>query len=154
MANSTPLLERYRALKGQNPDRPLLVRLGDFYEAFDADAQTIARVLGLALTQRQAGADAVAIAGFPCFHLHPYMTKLAAAGLNVRVVERLSNGPAGRSDASMGVLGGSCGFLWAVVGNRGAKSEIPGRPGPDNRFASRNSYLSWFDFPKIAQNAA
>ncbi len=89
MTNAKPLLERYRALQRHNPDRPLLVRLGDFYEAFDADAQTIARVLGLTLTRQGADRDGASIAGFPCFHLHPYMTKLAAAGLNVQVVEQL-----------------------------------------------------------------
>ncbi len=89
MADAKPLLERYRALKQKAPNQLLLVRLGDFYEAFDADAKTIARVLGLALTQRQAGADAVAIAGFPCFHLYPYMAKLESAGFNVQVVEQL-----------------------------------------------------------------
>ena len=89
MTNARPLLDRYRALKRQQPDRPLLVRLGDFYEAFDADAETIARVLGLALTRQGNGPNAASIAGFPCFHLYPYMTKLESAGLDVRVVERL-----------------------------------------------------------------
>ena len=89
MANSTPLLERYRALKRQNPDRPLLVRLGDFYEAFEADAETIARVLGLTLTRQGADPNAAPIAGFPHHQLYGYLPKLAAAGLNVRVVERL-----------------------------------------------------------------
>ncbi len=89
MADSTPLLERYRALKQKAPNQLLLVRLGDFYEAFDADAETIARVLGLALTQRQTGANAAAMAGFPCHHLYPYEAKLESAGFNVQVVEQL-----------------------------------------------------------------
>ncbi len=89
MSNAKPLLERYRALKRQEPDRPLLVRLGDFYEAFDADAETIARVLGLALTRQGNGPNAASIAGFPYHQLDSYLPKLATAGLDVRVIERL-----------------------------------------------------------------
>ncbi len=79
MPNARPLLERYRSL----------VRLGDFYEAFDADAETIAQVLGLTLTRHGNGPNAALIAGFPYHQLDSYLPKLAVAGFNARVVEQL-----------------------------------------------------------------
>ena len=42
-------------LRQQHPDAIVIVRMGDFYEAFDEDAKTLARELGLALTVGRAG---------------------------------------------------------------------------------------------------
>jgi hypothetical protein len=46
------LFEQHAKLKSQYPDVLLLLRVGDFWEAFDDDADTIARVLSLAKTTR------------------------------------------------------------------------------------------------------
>src|SRR5260370_31927343 len=40
----------YREAKERHPGMILMFRVGDFYELFDADAETAARVLGLSLT--------------------------------------------------------------------------------------------------------
>lgn len=48
----TPMYSQYLNLKDKYPDCILLFRLGDFYEAFDDDAKTISKVLGITLTGR------------------------------------------------------------------------------------------------------
>ena len=42
----TPLMRQYHQVKEKYPDTILLFRLGDFYETFEEDAVTTARVCG------------------------------------------------------------------------------------------------------------
>ncbi len=49
----SPLVSRYRAIKAQLPEGTLLfIRLGDFLEAFDVDATTVAAAIGSVMTKR------------------------------------------------------------------------------------------------------
>jgi hypothetical protein len=41
----SPMLEQYFGMKAKHPDAILLSRVGDFYEAYGDDAETIARAL-------------------------------------------------------------------------------------------------------------
>jgi hypothetical protein len=75
--------EQYRALKAEHHDAVLLVRMGDFYEAFSDDAETLARVLGLS---RQVRSNMV-MAGFPYHMLWAYRSKLTSMGYKVAVAE-------------------------------------------------------------------
>jgi DNA mismatch repair ATPase MutS len=77
------LFEQHARLKSQYPSVILLLRVGDFYEAFDDDADTIARVLSLALTAR-AGHR---MAGFPHMQLDRFLTALVGAGFRVATAE-------------------------------------------------------------------
>jgi len=43
---TSPIRQQYLAIKRQYPDVLLFFRLGDFYETFEEDAKTAARVLG------------------------------------------------------------------------------------------------------------
>ena len=43
----TPMMKQYEEAKGACPDAILLFRMGDFYEMFQEDARTAARVLNL-----------------------------------------------------------------------------------------------------------
>ncbi len=52
MAENTPMMSQYQALKKQHPNDVLFFRLGDFYEMFDEDAREISRLLNLTLTHR------------------------------------------------------------------------------------------------------
>ena len=52
MAELTPMMQQYRAVKEQNPDCLLFFRLGDFYEMFEDDARVASRELDLTLTTR------------------------------------------------------------------------------------------------------
>src|SRR6266567_1933889 len=54
LASQTPFRRQYLQLKQRYPDAILLFRMGDFYEAFDADAKTIASELDIVLTGRDA----------------------------------------------------------------------------------------------------
>ncbi len=48
----TPMRQQYLELKARYPDKILLFRMGDFFEAFDADAELIARRLEITLRLR------------------------------------------------------------------------------------------------------
>jgi DNA mismatch repair protein MutS len=77
------LFEQHARLKSQYPGVILLLRVGDFYEAFDDDADTIARVLSLALTTRAKHR----MAGFPHMQLDRFLTALVGAGFRVATAE-------------------------------------------------------------------
>ncbi|MDP6056356.1 MAG: DNA mismatch repair protein MutS, partial [Dehalococcoidia bacterium] len=62
----SPGRRQFLEFKAQYPDSLLLIRMGDFYEAFDDDAHTLSNVLGIALTSRESGAGGKApLAGIP-----------------------------------------------------------------------------------------
>src|SRR5438105_11792499 len=85
---STPMMQQYRDAKERHPGMLLLFRMGDFYELFDADAETGARVLGLTLTSRD---KTVAMAGFPHHQLESYLQKLLHAGFRVAVCDQVED---------------------------------------------------------------
>jgi len=66
------LFAQHARLKSQYPGIILLLCVGDFYEAFDEDADTIARVLSLPLTSRAEHR----MAGFPHMQLDRFLTAL------------------------------------------------------------------------------
>jgi DNA mismatch repair protein MutS len=86
-------MKQYSAVKAKYPDTILLFRMGDFYETFDDDAKTTAKVLGITLTRRNNGANAgeTPLAGFPHHALETYLPKLLKAGLRVAVCEQLED---------------------------------------------------------------
>ena len=74
--------------------------MGDFYETFDEDAETAARVLGIVLTSRPMGGDAnadgngrIPLAGIPYHQLDRYLDQLVAAGLRVAIADQTSLPP-------------------------------------------------------------
>lgn len=81
-------IQRYRAAKAENPEALHLLRMGDFYEAFDADATTIGRKLGLAICTRDKRSEKpLPMAGFPYHQLDAYVNKLVAEGFRVIILE-------------------------------------------------------------------
>ena len=59
------------------PDLIVLTKLGDFYEAYNENAERIAKVLNLILTNRDVGLEnKVALAGFPIHIKDKYLEKL------------------------------------------------------------------------------
>ncbi len=89
---STPLMKQYAQVKAQYPDTILLFRMGDFFETFEEDAKTTAKVLGITLTKRGNGtAGEIPLAGFPHHALESYMPKLLKAGYRVAVCEQLED---------------------------------------------------------------
>lgn len=90
-ATETPMMSQYRALKARDPDALLLFRMGDFYEMFGDDAERGSALLGLALTTRDKGPNAVPMAGFPHPALESYLAKLVQAGQRAAVCEQVED---------------------------------------------------------------
>jgi DNA mismatch repair protein MutS len=88
---STPMMQQYRELKARDADALLLFRMGDFYEMFGEDAERGSALLGLALTSRDKGPDAVPMAGFPHHQLDAYLARLVAAGQRAAVCEQVED---------------------------------------------------------------
>ena len=88
---TTPMRQQYLSLKSQYPDCILFFRLGDFYETFDDDAKTVARVCDVVLTSRPVGNDVrVPLAGVPYHSVDGYLARLVEAGYRVAVAEQVS----------------------------------------------------------------
>lgn len=86
------MMKQYLEIKARHPDSILLYRMGDFYELFNEDAVTAAKILGLTLTARNhGGADKTPLAGFPHHAIERYMPKLIAAGLKIAVCEQVED---------------------------------------------------------------
>ncbi len=85
-------MRQYQQVKAKYPDTVLLFRMGDFFETFEEDAKTTARVLGITLTRRGNGAAGeIPLAGFPHHALETYLPKLLKAGYRVAVCEQLED---------------------------------------------------------------
>jgi len=91
-AKQTPLMRQYHHIKKKYPDTILLFRLGDFFETFEDDAVTTAKVCGITLTKRNnGGSHEVPLAGFPHHQLDNYLPKLVRAGYRVAVCEQVED---------------------------------------------------------------
>ena len=83
------LFEQHARLQSQYPGVILLLRVGDFYESFDDDADTVARVCSLAKTTR----GGHRMAGFPHMQLDRFLAALVGAGFRVATAEPVLDGP-------------------------------------------------------------
>ncbi len=83
------LFDQHARLKSQYPGVILLLRVGDFYEALDDDADTVARICNLAKTTR----GDRRMAGFPHMHLDRFLTALVRAGFRVATAEPITDKP-------------------------------------------------------------
>lgn len=84
------MLEQYFGMKTKHPEAILLSRVGDFYEAYGEDAETIARALQIALTSKEAGGGRrVAMAGVPHHALAGYLARLVKQRFVVALAEQL-----------------------------------------------------------------
>ena len=78
---ATPLMRQYARIKEQHRDAIVFFRMGDFYETFQDDAVTAAKVLGITLTSRNnGGASEVPLAGVPVKAVDGYVRKLVERG--------------------------------------------------------------------------
>ena len=70
---------QYMDMKANHRDEIVLIRLGDFYEAFDNDATILADELNLTLTGRNVGLDSrVPMVGFPYHAADVYIEQIRA----------------------------------------------------------------------------
>ena len=87
----TPMMTQYLAIKRDHPDALLFYRMGDFYEMFFDDAKDAARLLGITLTSRNKGADAIPMAGIPVRAVDTYLQKLIRLGTRVAICEQVQD---------------------------------------------------------------
>jgi DNA mismatch repair protein MutS len=88
---TTPMMEQFWRAKQEQPDALLFFRMGDFYELFHDDAHVAARELGIALTSRSKGEDAIAMAGVPVRSVESYLMRLVQKGFKVAICEQLQD---------------------------------------------------------------
>lgn len=82
--SDTPMMSQWKMCKEQAKDALLFFRLGDFYEAFYEDAQTISKEIGLTLTSRQG----TPMCGVPFHTAEGYIDKLIGKGYKIAVAEQ------------------------------------------------------------------
>ncbi len=89
MAEMTPMIQQYLAVKKDYPDTILFFRLGDFYEMFFEDAKTASRELELTLTGRSCGLEERApMCGVPFHAADTYIARLVEKGYKVAICEQ------------------------------------------------------------------
>ncbi|MEA3407148.1 MAG: DNA mismatch repair protein MutS [Chloroflexota bacterium] len=87
----TPIRRQYIDIKRQYKDAILFFRLGDFYETFDEDAQTVANELDVVLTSRNvAKGQRIPMAGVPHHAAEGYIAKLIEKGYKVAICDQVS----------------------------------------------------------------
>ena len=84
-----PILSAWQTLKKQYPDVILLLRLGDFYGAFEEDARVMAQACDVVLTSRMLGKKRVVMAGVPAYAIERYVAGLIKAGHRVGICEQI-----------------------------------------------------------------
>jgi len=92
MAELTPMLKQYFAIKNQYPTEILLFRLGDFYEMFGSDAVEASKILDIVLTARNRGTEnETPMCGVPYHAVDNYLAKLVKSGKRVAVCDQMSD---------------------------------------------------------------
>lgn len=92
MANLSPMMQQYMRLKEQNPDALLFFRVGDFYEMFFEDAQTVSRELELTLTGKECGLpERAPMCGVPHHAVDSYVLRLVEKGYRVAIADQMED---------------------------------------------------------------
>ena len=90
-SRETPMMVQFRRAKKEQPDAILFFRMGDFYELFEDDAVLASRELGITLTSRSKGADAIPMAGVPVKAVDGHLMKLVRRGHKVAICEQVQD---------------------------------------------------------------
>ena len=89
-AGASPAIAQWFALKADNPDALLFLRMGDIYELFFTDAEAAAAALDIALTRRGEHAGApIPMCGVPVHAAEAYLSRLIRRGFRVAVAEQM-----------------------------------------------------------------
>lgn len=92
MAQYTPMIQQYLAIKETVPDAFLFFRLGDFYEMFFDDAVKASKELEITLTGREGGAEErIPMCGVPYHSANNYIFKLIDKGYKVAICEQVED---------------------------------------------------------------
>src|SRR5437660_8810809 len=87
----TPLMQQYFRARAEHPGVVLLMRVGDFYEAYGEDAETIAAALNITLTGREDGGQRIAMAGVPHHATERYVARLIKQGFRVALMDQVED---------------------------------------------------------------
>ncbi|MEE8469360.1 MAG: DNA mismatch repair protein MutS, partial [Planctomycetota bacterium] len=85
------MMEQFAKAKREQPDALLFFRMGDFYELFGEDAKVASRELGIALTSRSKGPNAIPMAGVPVKSMGGYLMRLVQQGHKVAICEQMED---------------------------------------------------------------
>ncbi|MDR4886412.1 DNA mismatch repair protein MutS [Fredinandcohnia sp. QZ13] len=89
MAEYTPMIKQYLAIKADYQDAFLFFRLGDFYEMFFEDAINASQILEITLTARDGGMDEkIPMCGVPYHSAAGYIEQLVNQGYKVAICEQ------------------------------------------------------------------
>jgi DNA mismatch repair protein MutS len=89
------MMQQYLETKKEYPGCILFYRLGDFYEMFFEDAQTVSRELELTLTGKLCGQkERAPMCGVPYHSLEGYLHKLVKKGYKVAICEQMEDAKA------------------------------------------------------------
>jgi len=84
------MMGQWASIKRAHPDCIILFRLGDFYEAFNEDAHTVAEVCDVTLTSRPTRkGERSPMAGVPYHAVDGYIAQLVRHGHRVAIVEQV-----------------------------------------------------------------
>ena len=83
-------MRQYLEIKAKYPDAILMFRMGDFYEMFLDDAETVGPVLDIAVTSRDKSSKSpVPMAGVPYHAIGGYLRTLVERGYKVAICEQM-----------------------------------------------------------------
>ena len=100
-ASESPMYRNYLAAEAAYPQSLIMIRLGDFYEAFGNHARLLAEELDLTLTGRDVGLEErVPIVGIPYHASETYFEKVLSNGHRLVIVE---NGEARELSANQNI---------------------------------------------------
>ena len=86
------MMTHYLETKKQYPDCILFYRLGDFYEMFFEDANTVSRELEITLTGKDCGLEERApMCGVPYHAVEGYLNRLVQKGYKVAIAEQMED---------------------------------------------------------------
>ena len=92
--NLTPAWKQYLSIKKDYIDSILLYRMGDFYEAFDTDAEILSSELQITLTKKEFGKGQVhLLAGIPFHSLDNHLPILVEKGFRIAICEQIGLEP-------------------------------------------------------------
>jgi DNA mismatch repair protein MutS len=89
----SPMLRQYMELKAERPEVILLIRVGDFFEAYGVDATLIAAALDITLTGRDVNGmeERLPMAGVPYHALDRYLARLVQQGHKVAICDQIED---------------------------------------------------------------
>lgn len=91
MESKSNLYKQYKAIKAKYPDALLLFRAGESYEIFNEDAQAVAEILDIPLTEQPNNEEFTKCAGFRYSLLYSFLPKLVKAGHRVAICDKLED---------------------------------------------------------------